>query len=381
MVVELPTRLAVAVGVDASASMRQRALGWFGMEMPETGIEPLGNGLINDSWKVSLPGGGPQYVLQRINPAVFPEPARVMENIARVGRHLSRKYRDGRYADPQRRCLRPLEAVGGQPWWVDPQGEYWRLFDFISGSAGMQHIDSDTTAYQTGLGFGRFVADLDDLQEPPLHETIAGFHDTVGRLRALQAARTDAPPALASGVATEVDRIGALAWLPQRLLDLNAVAPMPQRVVHNDTKVDNLLFDQGTGEALCVIDLDTVMPGLVIHDFGDMVRNGAGTISNAGNASFSLDRFRALTRGYLAGTGSLLTASELAFFPLAGPLLALELASRFLTDYLRGNVYFKESFEGQNLLRCRQQLDLAELMLAQTEAMKAIVAAASGRVS
>jgi len=376
MVVESQTAVEIAAGTDASSSLRQDALARFEIDSSEADIEPLGNGLINDSWRVSLPAGGPQYVLQRINRTAFPEPVWVMENIVRVGRHLSRKYRDGRFADPQRRCLVPLEAADGQCWWVDSRGGYWRLFDFISGSIGMQHIDSASTAYQTGFGFGRFVADLDDLPAPPLHETIAGFHDTVGRLRALQAARADAP-ALADGTIAEADRIEALAWLPQRRLELSAAAPMPLRVVHNDTKVDNLLFDRGTGEALCVIDLDTVMPGLVIHDFGDMVRNGAGTLSNDGNASFSLDRFSALTRGYLAGTANLLTASEVEFFPLAGPLLALELGGRFLTDYLRGDVYFKVTFEGQNLIRCRQQLDLAELMLAQTGAMTAIVEDAS----
>lgn len=357
----------------ADANVRE-VLDGFGFDASVVAIEPLGNGLINDSWRVVLPGTDSQYVLQRINRAVFSDPLRVMENIVRVGRHLAARYQ--RYSDPLRRCLLPREAVGGERWWIDPQGDCWRMFDFIAGSVSVQRIDSEHTAFQTGLGFGRFVADLDDLPGPPLHQTIAGFHDTCGRLQALEMACANAP-ALASGVAAEAERIQALIWLPQRLAELNAAQPIPQRIVHNDTKVDNLLFDRQSGEALCVIDLDTVMPGLVVHDYGDMIRNGAGSIGDSGEAEFSMQRFTALTRGYLAGMGDMLSASERGFFPLAGPLLALELASRFLTDYLRGNGYFKVSFEQQNLLRCRQQLRLAELMLAQTEAMQAVVADAS----
>ena len=364
------------MGVVTVSSLRRAALARFGIDACGLVIEPLGYGLINDSWQVSLPGTGPQYVLQRINNTVFPDALRVMANSARVGRHLFARYRH--YPDPQRRCLLARNAVGGDPWWLDRQGDYWRVFDFIADSLTVQHIDSVGIAFQTGLGFGRFVADLDDLPGPPLHETIAGFHDTVGHLYRLRQALADVPT-VAHAIVTEVQRIQALSWLPDRLAALDAEAPMPRRVVHNDTKVDNLLFDRHTGEALCVIDLDTVMPGLVVYDYGDMIRNGTGNISDAGQADFSLERFAALTDGYLTATGSLLGASERAFFPLAGPLLALELASRFLTDHLRGNSYFKVSFEAQNLLRCRQQLDLAEAMLAQTEAMQDIVADVSAR--
>ena len=359
---------------DAPTTRPQHVLAQFEIGNPRA-IEPLGNGLINDSWRVSLAADERQLVLQRINGTVFPEPVRVMENITRVGQHLARKYGDGRFPDPQRRCLMPHHAATGRPWWRDPQGHYWRLFDFISASSSIDRISSDAVAYQAGLGFGGFVADLDDLPEPSLHQTIAGFHDTAARLQALEAARLEHPER-AAGVVDELQRIRALTWLVQRLDEVNAAAPMPQRVVHNDTKVDNLLFDQRSGEALCVIDLDTVMPGLVIHDFGDMVRNGAAAISDTGVASFSLERFEALTRGYLAGCGHLLTASETTWFPLAGPLLAFELAARFLTDYLHGNVYFKVDFDQQNLHRCRQQLGLAELMLAQTGAMEAVVTGA-----
>lgn len=346
----------------------------FGIDVAAVGIEPLGNGLINDSWRVASPGSSTHFVLQRINGMVFADPSRVMENITRVGRHLSGKYRG--YQDFRRRCLLPHQSITDESYWVDRQGDYWRLFDFIADSASVQCIDSEHTAFETGFGFGRFVADLADLPGPPLHQTIPGFHDTVARLRALENAEQD-EPALARAVAEEIARIRALRWLPQQLVESSAENAMPQRVVHNDTKVDNLLFDKRSGKALCVIDLDTVMPGLLVHDFGDMVRNGAGTVADTGASRFSLQRFDALTRGYLSGAGAVLTKGELEFFPLAGPLLALELASRFLTDYLRGNTYFKVAYEQQNLHRCRQQLDLADLMLAQTQAMQDSVAAAA----
>lgn len=355
----------------------------FGLTVGPAGIHKLGRGLINETFLVGPTehadpagrgDGGRRHVLQRINGSVFERPEAVMQNIERVSAHLADKWRQRPVADPERRYLCLLPSNQGQYSWQDPDGHWWRVFRHIDGSIGRQQIDDLATAWQAGLAFGRFMADLDDLPGPPLQETIAGFHDTSARLTSMEQAFATDPLGRAAPLDVEHQRLLQGSALVSELSQLQQAACMPLRVVHNDTKVDNLLFDRQSGEALCVIDLDTVMPGLALHDFGDMVRNGACGLNDHAVPSFSLAKFEALTCGYLTGSAGLLTPSELAFLPQAGPLLALELAARFLTDYLLGDRYFKTDFPAHNLQRCRGQLNLMDAMMKQSQQMAMIVA-------
>ena len=354
----------------------------FGLTIGPDGIRKLGRGLINETFligpaePIGIAGhvdSGRRYVLQRINASVFERPEAVMQNIERVSAHLADKWRQRPVADPERRYLRLLTSEQGQHSWQDPGGHWWRVFRHVDGSIGLQQIDDLATAWQAGLAFGRFMADLDDLPGPPLQETITGFHDTSGRLASMEQAFAEDPLGRAASLDAEHQRLLRGSALVTDLAQLQQAACMPLRVVHNDTKVDNLLFDRQSGEALCVIDLDTVMPGLALHDFGDMVRNGACSLNDNGVPSFSLAKFEALTSGYLTGSAGLLTSSELAFLPQAGPLLALELAARFVTDYLLGDRYFKTDFPAHNLQRCRGQLNLMDVMMKQSQQMSMIV--------
>jgi hypothetical protein len=323
---------------------------------------PLGRGLINDTYLIAGTAAEPGRVLQRLNTQVFSEPRRVMENIVRVSALLEAKWHARRVAEPERHYLKLLPSSDGGWWWVDPDGDWWRCFLFIPRTRGMTAVEDPETAFQAGLAFGRFAADLENLPVRALHCTIPGFHDTLGRLGALEQAFADNPLGRAQGIVAELDCIRVHAGPAEELQARVDDGSMPLRVVHNDTKVDNLLFDRETGEALCVIDLDTVMPGRLVHDFGDLVRNATAVELGDGGQGFSLERFSSLLDGYLTGAGGLPAPTEIAFLSDAGPLLALELGARFLTDYLSGDVYFKTDYSGHNLDRCRRQLSLLEAM-------------------
>lgn len=331
-------------------------------------IDPLGQGLINDTYQIAgrASADGQPLVLQRLNAEVFVHPREVMENIVRVSTHLQSKWKQRDSCRQQRRYLMLRHTNDGHSWWVDPGGHWWRCFVFIAGSESLACLHDDLKAFQAGQAFGQFAADLVDLPGPTLHCTIPGFHDTPARLRDLERAlsRSDAQADL-DGL---VNYIRSQAGLAQRLQLAIDYGEVPLRVTHNDSKVDNLLFDRTTGEALCVIDLDTVMPGTLLHDFGDLVRNGCAETTQ-GSVDFSLQRFSALVDGYLGSVGHCLTPAEVALLPDAGPLMALELGARFLTDYLSGDRYFKTDYPGHNLDRCRAQLELLDAMQRQRSAM------------
>jgi aminoglycoside phosphotransferase (APT) family kinase protein len=314
-------------------------------------------------------------VHQRINASVFADPVAVMDNVVRVVEHLRAKQVAAGLPDGERRSLRLIPAVDGRPFWVDGDGAYWRTFTFVPRTRSHQIAATPVIARSAAVAYGRFVALLADLPPPRLHETLVGFHDTPARLAALDAAARADPLGRALGARAELDFIGARAATAGRLVDLAGMGRIPERVVHNDTKLNNVLFDQDSDEALCVVDLDTVMPGLSAYDFGDLVRScvSGGGEDEAGAVGVRLPVFEALVEGYLAGAGAILIEAEVAELVFAARLIALELGARFLADHLTGDTYFPIERPGDNLARCRRQLALVAAMEANAGPMEAIV--------
>jgi len=298
-----------------------------------------------------------------------------MDNIVRVTAHLRTKLAGS--ADASRRTLTVIPArADGRPCVRDPAGNWWRLYLFIEQARTYDVIAHERQAFEAARAFARFQSLLADLPAPRLHETIPAFHNTLSRLDALDAAIQADAFGRKAEVAAEIAFVEARRASCGHLLERHACGDIPERITHNDTKINNVMLDDATGEGVCVIDLDTVMPGLALYDFGDMVRSATASsrederdLSKVGSR---IGMFEALARGYLEGADFLLPAEreELVF---AGPLITLTIGIRFLTDYLAGDVYFRTHRPGQNLDRCRVQFQMVRSMEEQTAAMAAIV--------
>jgi Ser/Thr protein kinase RdoA (MazF antagonist) len=341
---------------------------------------PWGSGHINDTHVVRYRAGGRvvRFVHQRINEAVFPDPASLMENIERVTAHQRRKLREAGADQIERRVLELVPARSGGSWCRDRGGSAWRTYRFVEGARTYDQVASTAQAREAARAYGVFQRHLADLPAPPLNETIPDFHHTRRRFEALLDAVRRDPHGRVRAARAEIAFIEARAELVDRLLDLARSGAMPERVTHNDTKINNVLLDDRTGEGLCVLDLDTVMPGLALYDFGDLVRTAATRAAederDLAKAQVELELFEALVEGYLAETGPLLTQAELDQLAFSGVLITLEMSMRFLTDHLEGDTYFKIHRPAHNLERCRAQLRLLESMEAQRDALEAVVA-------
>ncbi len=343
----------------------------------------LGSGHIHDTYRASFERDATEtrYVFQRLNVHVFADPECLMQNLVRVTRHLRQKLLDGGVTDVDRHCLRLIHALDGRPFCVDSEGRYWRCFPFQEGTRSHDTIDSPLQAYEVARAFGSFAALISDLPPPPLAVTIPEFHDLDRRLEALEAAIVTDSQRRVDGVQPEIERArighGRVAAM---LIDAGANR-IPRRTVHNDCKPNNLLLDAVTGRARCVIDLDTVMEGTTLFDFGELVRTGvSATSEDSPNLEMTFDRdvFAGLVRGYRAGAGALLTDAEVHTLHLAGPTLALENAIRFLTDHLNGDAYFRIHREEQNRDRCRAQLRRFDLLMENLETAQREIEATAG---
>ena len=340
---------------------------------------PHGTGHIHDTTVVrfrSAEGSVQRYILQRLNTNVFQQPERLMENIESITVHLRTKIlADG--GDSMRQTLNLVPARDGKPFVRTGAGEYWRAFHFIERAQTYDTAVNSEHVAEVAKAYGRFLKLSSDLPVGRLHETIPDFHHTEKRCKALiGAARQDVKrrARLAKSEIEFVEKRAEEASIPVDLLEQGG---LPIRVVHNDTKLGNVMIDNKTGEGICVIDLDTVMPGLSLYDFGDLVRsatNPAGEDEwDLSKVCLSMESFECCAAGYLQETGDLLTFREVDLLPLAAKLMALECGARFLTDYLQGDVYFKIHREGQNLDRCRVQLRLVEEMEMKYDRMARIV--------
>jgi aminoglycoside phosphotransferase (APT) family kinase protein len=344
---------------------------------------PYGTGHINDTYAVTFTDTGPpvRYILQRINHAVFKDPPRVMANIARVTRHLRAKLTAEGATDLDRRTLTLIPTKEGGVFHVDSQGNSWRMYIFIEGAQTYDEIENMNQAYEAARAFGRFQAQLVDLPGGPLEETIPGFHDTPARFDALQAAISADALNRAAEAGDGIAFANARAAIVGTLLDLRRAGRIPTVTTHNDTKLNNVMLDDATGEGLCVIDLDTVMPGLALYDFGDMARTAMRPCPederDLSKVVARVDLFAAITRGYLASAGAALNRDALDHLAFSARLITFEIGLRFLTDYLQGDVYFKTHRPGHNLDRARVQFAMVQSMEAQMNAMQKAVAAAA----
>jgi len=346
---------------------------------------PYGSGHINDTYAVAFnqAGASLRYIFQRINHEIFKDPAALMENIKRVTSHQASKL-VGR-SDSSRRTLTVVETRSGLPYHLDEGGNYWRVYPMIEGAQSHDVLETPTQAFNAAKAFGGFQKLLVDLPGGRLQETIPHFHDTPKRLDAFKEALMRDSANRALDAKPEIDFVLARVPMASRLLDLHAAGKIPERVTHNDTKLNNVLIDEVTNEGLCVIDLDTVMPGLALYDFGDMVRTGTSPASederDLSKVRARLDMFTALLEGYLSEAAAFLNDTEKELLPFSGMLITFEIGIRFLTDFLSGDVYFKTSRPGHNLDRCRTQFKLVESLESQEEALNRALSTALEKTS
>jgi hypothetical protein len=322
-----------------------------------------GSGHINDTYLAVYDGNGKRvrYVHQRINHQVFKDPPKVMENIHRVTEHQRQKLAAG--GPSGRRALTCVAAADGRPFWCDGAGNTWRTYTFIEGARSYDLVESTRQAFIAARAFGEFQKTLADLPSPRLHETIPDFHNTPRRVDRLEETVRADPQGRAESCRAEIDYALAQRAGARRLTDLQASGRIPERITHNDTKLNNVMLDEATGEDVCVIDLDTVMPGLTLYDFGDMVRTATMPVAedeqDLARVVMQWSMFQALAEGYLASAGSFLNADERSNLAFAGWLMTYEVGVRFLTDHLSGDTYFRIHRPGQNLDRARAQFALA----------------------
>jgi Ser/Thr protein kinase RdoA (MazF antagonist) len=329
--------------------------------------ERYGSGLINDTWRCVVGGGGAthRYILQRINGAVFPRPDLVMENIETVTAHLRQRLERTGAALPDAQVPIPLRTRDGRSFLRDAHGAYWRMFPFIEEGMVFDAIQGPAHAHEVGRCLGRFHALVADLPPDRMHDTLPGFHHTPAYLEDLRAAARSDTAGRAADVRRELDLVEARTADAAMLLAARDSGRIPVRVVHNDPKVNNIMIDRVTGRALCMLDLDTVKPGIVHFDFGDCVRstaNPAGEDADPGDVEFDGRCYEAIREGYLQEASDSLTSEERALLPLSVRIITFELGVRFLADHLRGDRYFRTVRSGQNLHRARVQFRLLERM-------------------
>jgi hypothetical protein len=327
--------------------------------------EPYGSGHINDTF-VARTADGFRYVLQRLNTAVFPDPLRLMHNVARVTEHV--RARLAAHPAPELRRAPPelFPTRDGALCFVDATGGAWRALAFVADTRSVDVVESPAQARAAAAAFGAFQRLLVDLPGPRLHETLPRFHDSPLRLAALERAVARDPHGRAAGAMPEIAFARAHEPLTRAIVPRLADGSLPERVTHNDTKINNVLFDVASGEAVCVIDLDTVMPGAAVYDFGDLVRtmtcSAAEDERDLAKVELSLELYEAIARGYLEAARAFLVPAEVETLVPGGTLITFETGLRFLTDHLEGDGYFRIHRPGQNLDRARTQLRLtAEL--------------------
>ncbi len=357
----------------------ERALEAFAVLGAPVSVARLGIGRIHQTYLVTRKDGqaSHRYILQRINSHVFGSPEALMENIRRVTEHLRRRLSEEGREALAARVLSVISTRRGQAFHREDEGAWWRVYSCVENTRSWNVAETPEMAYRGAQAFGEFVRLVSDLPEPRLHETFPHFHDTPRWFASLvQAVAEDALHRAAAAA-------DAIAFVQHREALTRVLSPpaqaeaLPERIVHNDTKINNVLFDRDSGMAVCVVDLDTVMPGLMLHDFGDLVRT---TVNPAREDETDLEAvtvrmpvFEAVVRGYLAGTGSLLTAGELDLMAVSGQVITLELGIRFLLDHLQGDVYFATTHPDQNLQRARLQFRLLEVLESHAEDMVRVV--------
>jgi Ser/Thr protein kinase RdoA (MazF antagonist) len=348
----------------------------FRIDTKIASVKPFGSGHINDTYRIiNSDPNGTDYLLQRINHHVFPDVPLLMNNLLHVLGHLKQKLALIPGSDTEKEILTLVETRQGQPYLKDKDGNYWRVFHFLKGTKSYDQVDTEKQAFEGGKAFGRFQALLADLNTDLVKDTIPDFHHIGSRLKKLQQAMdVDALDRLKL-VLPEIEFIKLRAEKMSEILQLGKAGILQQRIVHNDTKFNNVLLDKDD-KAQCVIDLDTVMPGYVAYDFGDSIRtiiNPAAEDEADGSVGLNLSLFEAYTKGYLQEAITFLTEAEIDSLIKGVLLLPYIQAVRFLTDYLEGDHYFKIHSIDHNLLRARAQLALVQKLENNQEALQQII--------
>ena len=356
------------------------ALYAFGFGQQCSYVKPFGEGHINETYAVYMPTENGEdefdYILQRVNNNVFKDPAGVMENIFSVTEYLRDVIRkEG--GNPDRETLSCIKTKKGDTYFEDSEGQPWRSYHYIANSVCYQMVEDPEQFYQSGSSFGHFLKQLGDYPASSLKETIPNFHNTVKRFEAFEFALKRDIKNRAYTCKKEIQFVLDRKDDCSVLVNQQEKGILPLRVTHNDTKLNNILFDADTGKGLCIIDLDTIMPGLAANDFGDSIRFGAATAAedekDLDKMHFDIHLYEMYTKGYLEETKDVLTTEEAASLPWGARLMTLECGMRFLTDYLQGDTYFKTNYPEHNLVRTRTQFRLVEEMEKHFTEMQEIV--------
>jgi len=337
-------------------------------------------GHINETYSATYDQGGTRvrYIHQKINQNVFKKPDVVMSNVVRVTTHLRKKLEEMNADNITRRCLTIVPTRDGGSFYRDPEGNFWRTFVFVEGVQTFESVQSPKQAYEAGKAFGTFQSLLVDLPGERLHDTIPDFHNSRKRFDALKQAVEDDHFNRAQDAAPEIEFALKREGMVDVILNAMTKGKIPERITHNDTKFNNVMLDIQTGEAMCVVDLDTVMPGCALYDFGDIVRTATSpTLEDEldlRKVRMQMPMFEAITKGYMSAAGKFLNATERSLIAFAGKLITFTIGLRFLTDFLNGDTYFRIHRPGHNLDRCRTQFKLVQSIEEQEEEMQKFVA-------
>ncbi|MCI6091970.1 aminoglycoside phosphotransferase family protein [bacterium] len=355
------------------------AIGQFRYEGVLIDERPYGSGHINDTYLLTFEiaeMGTIKVILQRMNKNIFTKPIELMENILNVTSYLRKKIIENG-GNPDRETLNVIRTVDNMPYFVDSEGEYWRSYKFITDATSYDQVESPEDFYQSAVAFGNFQRLLAEYPAETLHETIEGFHDTKARFQVFKKAVEDDVCGRAASVQKEIQFVLEHEHLANVFADLLEKKEIPLRVTHNDTKLNNIMIDNKTRKGICVIDLDTVMPGLAMNDFGDSIRFGASTATedeqDLSKVSCDMELFDLYAKGFIEGCGGKLTEKEIDLMPTGAMVMTFECGMRFLTDYLQGDTYFKIHRENHNLDRCRTQFKLVKDMEAKWDTMREII--------
>ena len=349
----------------------------FDFGAPIEGAARFGQGHVNDTFVVTTRSADRRrFVLQRVSPVAFKRPDQLMENVVGVTEYLSREL-EKTGGDRERGTLHFLHTRDGGYYYTDRGGGAWRGYPFVERTVCYETAETPELFAASGRAFGRFQRLLRDYPAQTLYDTIPRFHDTEDRLAKLKAALAADPLGRAAGCGEETSFVLAREGDCSVALRALRAGELPLRVTHNDTKLNNVLMDEETGEGICIVDLDTVMPGLSINDFGDSIRFGANHCAederDLSKVNLDLHLFEIYTQAFLEGAGGTLTEREIAYLPWGAKLMTLECGIRFLTDHIEGDVYFHIDRAGQNLDRCRTQFKLVSDMEAHWGEMAEIV--------
>lgn len=354
---------------------RQEALNAFDFAAKAKTSLRYGSGHINDTFVVNLVDGS-RVILQRINTGIFRDPEALMQNITSVTEFLRKKIL-ARGGDEKRETLNVIKTKDGKNFFVDSFGGYWRSYIFIEKATSYDRVENKEQFYQSAVSFGAFQGLLADFPAETLSETIKDFHNTLVRFENFEKALKEDVCDRAKLVKEEIDFFLSRKEIAQTMGDFINKKTLPLRVTHNDTKLNNIMIDDATNEGICVIDLDTVMPGFAMNDFGDSIRFGASTASedekDLSKVSVDVELFELYTKGFILGCGGKLTKEEILLLPFGAKCMTFECGMRFLTDYLQGDVYFKTHREGHNLDRARTQIKLVKDMEEKQELLDSII--------